>query len=259
MITSGVSNWRGAAALYRRETSRFLKVYNQTLIAPVVTALLFLAVFSLAVGRRVNFQEGISFEIFMVSGLIIMTAMQNAFANSASSITMGKVLGTIIDYLIPPLSAGEIILSVVAASVTRGIIVGWLVAFAASCFIDYTVTYPWIALGYITLASAFMALAGLVTGVFSESFDQTSAVTSYIVTPLAFLSGTFYPVENLPAFFYHMSLHNPFFHMIDGFRYSITGVAEGDLFYGLCVLSGITVGLFIAVYVMLRSGYRIKA
>lgn len=251
-------NARGAFAVYKRETMRFLKVSNQTLIAPAVTSLLFLAVFSLAIGRRIDQHDGVSFEVFMVSGLIIMAAMQNAFANSSSSMTMGKVLGTIIDYLIPPLSPAEITIAITLAAMTRGIVVGLLVAFTASCFVDYDIAHPLLALAYVALASAIMGLAGMITGIFAESFDQTSAVTSYVITPLAFLSGTFYPVENLPNFFYHASLHNPFFHMIDGFRYSVTGVAEGDMMYGCTVLIAMTVALYATAYIMLWKGYRIK-
>lgn len=253
-------NPRGAYAVYRKEVLRFLKVYNQTLLAPVVTAMLFLAVFTLAIGKRAAAPGDVSFGLFMMSGLIIMTAMQNAFANSSSSFTMSKVLGTIIDYLMPPLSPGEIIAGMTLAGVTRGVSAGFLVAVAGACVLDdIRITYPLLALGYLALASLLMALCGLITGMVSETFDQTASITAYVITPLAFLSGTFYPVANLPPFWQEVSRHNPFFHMIDGFRYSVTGNAEGDLAYGMTVLCALIALLFITAYVMLSKGYRVKS
>jgi ABC-2 type transport system permease protein len=251
-------NLIGLRTLYLKEVWRFLKVYNQTLFAPAVTALLFLAVFNLAVGRHVERIGETPFAAFMVSGLIAMSAMQNAFANSSSSLTMGKVLGTVIDYLMPPLSPGEIVLGMAGAAVTRGLAVAALTGLFVYPFAPFEIAHPGAALFYAALASLAMGLIGLMAGIFAESFDQMAAVTAYVVTPLAFLSGTFYPIDRLPPLWRAVSAYNPFFYMIDGFRYGMTGHAEGSLAVGAAALVLLSAALWAAVYAMIRTGYRLK-
>jgi len=255
---SGI-NWLGTWTLYRKEVHRFVKVYNQTLLAPVVTSLLFLAIFNLAMGNHIASVGGVPFGVFMGSGLIIMSVVQNAFANTSSTFIMGKVMGTIIDYLMPPLSAGEIIFSSVMAAVTRGVIVGLLTTLAVWVFIDLPFMHPLYALFYLIAASMVLALLGILTGIISESFDQMSAVTSYVITPLSFLSGTFYSVKNLPVILYHLSHANPFFYMIDGFRYGITGYHDGSLAVGFWMMIMTIIILWTVVYQLLARGYRIKS
>lgn len=251
-------NYLGTYTLFKKEVWRFLKVYNQTLIAPVITSLLFLAIFQLAIGQRVSYVGEVPFEIFMASGLIMMTVVQQAFANTSSTLIMGKVIGNIIDYLMPPLSAGEMIFAMSMAAVARGLVVAILAGIAISFFIPIEVGHLGIALVYILLASLFMALLGLLTGVFAESFDQMAAVTSYIITPLAFLSGTFYSTKNLPEFWQSVTAFNPFFYMIDGFRYGMTGHSDGDINTGLLVLVFGNIALWIVIYMMISRGYRLK-
>lgn len=251
-------NWIGLQTLYLKEVRRFMKVYNQTLFAPMITALLFLAVFSLAIGNRVSDVGDVPFLHFMAAGLIMMSVVQNAFANSSSSLIMGKIMGTLIDYLMPPLSATEMMVGMVGAAITRGIMVGCLVGIAIWCFTPFGIAHPAYALLYILLASTLLALLGIFGGIFAETFDQMSAVTSYIITPLAFLSGTFYSVHNLPTFWYEVSQYNPFFYMIDGFRYGLTGYSDSSVHIGITYLIISTLILWTIVHVMLSKGYRIK-
>lgn len=252
-------NILGTQTLYIKEVRRFLKVYNQTLFAPVITALLFLAVFNLALGDRVHTIEGVPFEQFMAAGLIMMSVVQNAFANTSSSFIMGKVLGTIIDYLTPPLSAGEMTFAMVFAGITRGIIVGSLVAGAILFFIPLHIHHPGFILFHLLMASMLLALLGLFAGILAETFDQMAAITSYVITPLSFLSGTFYSVKNLPEVWFTISQFNPFFYMIDGFRYGLTGYHDGNIAIGMMVMIGTNIGVWIAVHTMLVRGYRIKS
>ncbi|MCH2037170.1 MAG: ABC transporter permease [Rickettsiales bacterium] len=251
-------NWIGLRTVYLKETRRFLKVYNQTLFAPVVTSMLFLAFFSLAIGDKVAKIANIDFAVFMSSGLIMMTVMQNAFANSSSSFTMGKVLGILVDYLMPPLSPGEIIAGMVAACITRGLLVGILIFITVSFFVPISIEHPLIALYYIITASVLLALLGILGGILAETFDQMSAITSYIITPLSFLSGTFYSVQNLPPLWYHISHYNPFFYLIDGFRYGMTGYSDGSITTGVFYTLGCVVVLWSVNWYLMTRGYRIK-
>lgn len=251
-------NWIGTWTLYKKEVHRFIKVYNQTLFAPVITSLLFLAVFSLAMGGHVQHINHVAFSEFMASGLIIMAVVQNAFANTSSTLVMGKVMGTIIDYLMPPLSAAEITLAMVMGGVTRGIIVGILVGLTILIFIPLSIHHLGYALFYLFISSMLLSLLGMVAGILSETFDQMSALTSYVITPLSFLSGTFYSVSNLPDILHTLSRYNPFFYMIDGFRYGMTGTHDGSLAIGMATVTGTTLMLAVVVYRMLVTGYRIK-
>lgn len=251
-------NWIGLQTLYIKEVRRFLKVYNQTLLAPMVTAMLFLAVFSLALGDRVKDVGGVPFSQFMAAGLIMMTVVQNAFANTSSSLTMGKVLGVIIDVLMPPLSAGEITFAYVMGGITRGIMSGAMVALAVSFFVPLEIYDLGLFIFYLFFASAMLALLGVLGGIFADSFDQMSAITSYIITPLAFLSGTFYSVKNLPEFWQQVNIFNPFFYMIDGFRYSMTGYSDGNITTGIVVLLSTDIILYIIAQRLIHKGFRLK-
>lgn len=252
-------NWVGLWTVYWRETKRFLKVYNQTLLAPVITSLLFLSVFSLAIKHRAGTVEGVPFSEFMAAGLIIMSIVQNAFANTSSSLAMGKVLGYLIDYLMPPLSPLELLLGIITSAVTRGLLVGMLVAAAMFIFVDLHVAHIGFVIFHSIAASILLALLGILAGIIADSFDQMSAFTTYIITPLAFLSGTFYSVKRLPEFWYHVSHVNPFFYMIDGFRYGMTDYHDGNLTAGLLYLSGAIIALSILTYQLLARGWRIKS
>lgn len=252
-------NWFGAWTLFKKESWRFLKVYHQTLFSPVVNVILLLAIFSLSLGKNVLHVGEVPFPVFMSAGLIMMASMQNAFANSSSSFVMGKVLGNIIDYLIPPLGAFEILFSMVMASILRGLIVGLICYLVILFFVDISFFHPIYALFTIIMACMFLGLLGMLCGVVSESFDHMSAITSYLITPLTFLSGTFYSTNALPAFWQKVAHANPFFYMIDGFRYGITGYHDGDLTIGIIYMILINSFLWVILYRMIDKGYRIKS
>ncbi len=251
-------NWFGAFTLLKKETLRFLKVYHQTLFSPVVNIALFLAVFSLSVGHQIETINGVPFAIFMSSGLIMMAAMQNAFANSSSSFVMGRVMGHIVDYLMPPLGAFELLFAFTVGALLRGICVA-IVAFAV---ISFFVTLPihnfFLVVFYLVFSCMFLGLLGVLCGVFSETFDHMSAMTSYVITPLTFLSGTFYSTNVLPEFWQKISHVNPFFYMIDGFRFSITGQNDGDLLTGIIYILILNLSLAVVLLRLIHKGYRIK-
>lgn len=252
-------NWFGAFTLLKKEVLRFLKVYHQTLFSPVVNIILFLAVFSLSVGHHIEVINGVPFAIFMASGLIMMAAMQNAFANSSSSFVMGKVMGNIVDYLIPPLGAFEILFAFTVGAILRGIGVAIVSFIAISFFVSLPLHNFALLLFYLIFSCMFLALLGVLCGVLSEGFDQMSAMTSYVITPLTFLSGTFYSTSSLPEFWQRVSHFNPFFYMLDGFRYSITNVHDGDLLIGAIYILTINLILTFVLFLMIKKGYRIKS
>lgn len=251
-------NWPGIRTLYSKEVRRFLKVYNQTIIAPLINALLLLAIFSLAMGSHPMTIGGLPFEVFMAPGLIMMSLIQHAFANTSSAFIMGKVLGTIIDYLMPPLSAGEMVFCMVMGGVTRGLVVGASVGLAIMLFVPIEIHHFGLMIFYAVATSMLLSIVGLLSGIFADSFDQMSAVTSYVITPLSFLSGTFYSVNSLPGIWYYISHANPFFFAIDGFRYSLTGYHDGNLLAGMITLSSCIVVLWCITYILIARGYRIK-
>ncbi len=253
-----LGNAIGTYTLFKKEVRRFLKVYNQTLLAPVITSLLFLAVFSLSLGSHVQKIGNIPFGEFMASGLIIMTIVQQVFANASSTFIMGKVLGSMVDLLMPPLSAGEIVLAIVGASVLRGIMVGIISALTIRIFIEYHVEHVLVVIFFVLAASVMLALLGLLAGVLSDSFDQMAAITSYVITPLSFLSGTFYSTHNLPAFWQTVAHANPFFYMIDGFRYGMTGYSDGNVVLGAIMLVAANLVLWLVVWCLIARGYRLK-
>lgn len=252
-------NRLGAYTLLKKEVRRFLKVYHQTVLSPVVNIILFLAVFSISVGNHIEQVEGVPFAVFVSAGLIMMAAMQNAFANSSSSFVMGKVMGFIVDYLIPPLGAFELLFAFGIGAILRGICVAIVAYIAISFFIILPLHSAFHVLFYLLFACMFLGLLGIFCGIVSDTFDQMSAMTSYVITPLTFLSGTFYSTNALPEFWRNISHFNPFFYMIDGFRYGITGHADGSLVVGMTYVLALNLALGSVVFVMLKRGYRIKS
>ena len=252
-------NYIGTATLYKRETWRFLKVWNQTLVAPMITTTIFLAIFALALGGNARMVHGMHFIDFIAPGLIMMAMVQNAFANTSSSFMIAKLQGVIIDWLTPPFTAAELTIGFAAGGLTRGLMVGCTVAFAMSLFVHLEV-YSWAALLYYSVAATMMlSLFGVVTGIVGNTPDQVSAITNFFVTPLSFLSGTFYSVHDLPSFFQHISHINPFFYMIDGFRYAMTGYSDTDPALGMGVLAGVNLVLFMVTHLMFARGWRLKS
>ncbi len=251
-------NWYGTYILSLREIKRFLKVYNQTILTPVVSALIFLAVFVLAIGSGRSEINGIKFINFMGYGLIAMSIIQHAFANSASSFIMSKMLGYITDILLPPFSGPEIVIAFTIGAVLRGILVGLAVSISLIPFIEYQMQHPILLIFYVLFSCSLLGQMGLLSGLIANSFDQHAAITSYIITPFSFLSGTFYSVSALPIFFQRVNLFNPFFYMIDGFRYCLTGNADGNIMAGCIFLISANIIMYVILVKLINIGWRIK-
>ena len=252
-------NWLGLWTLYKREVHRFLKVINQTLLAPIVTTLLFLAILTLSIGGNSGrMVEGTPYAHFIAPGLIMMAVVQNAFANTSSSLMLSKIQGVIIDLLMPPFTGSEITFSLTMGGVTRGVLVGIVVAASVFVCVPFTISHWGIALFYLLSSSLMLALIGLLTGIWSQSFDQLSAITNYIITPLSFLSGTFYSIRQLPDFWYKVCHLNPFFYMIDGFRYAFTDYADGSIKTGMIVISMTNIILWYVAQNLISRGYKLK-
>jgi ABC-2 type transport system permease protein len=251
--------WRGVWSLYEKEVRRFLSVFGQTVAAPVVTTLLFLAVFTVAPGRGGTIIYGVPYAEFLAPGLAIMAMAQNAFANTSSSIVISKVQGNIVDLLLPPLSPGDIMIGMTGSGVTRGVLVGIVVGLAMWIFVPWHIAHPLFVL-YHGLAGALMlSLLGIVGGIWSEKFDHIAAVTNFVVTPATFLSGSFYTLDRLPPLWQQVARLNPFFYMIDGFRYGFIGASDAPVGAGLAVMALVDAALALLAYQMIRSGYKLKA
>jgi ABC-2 type transport system permease protein len=250
--------WIGLRTLCRKEILRYLKVYHQTLIGPIVTGMLYLMIFSLAIGQYIGQIYNVSYTAFMASGLIMMAVMQNAFANTSSVLVFGKVTGSLIDYLMPPFYPIDLMVGLMVGAVTRGILVGFLLWAAMALYVDFGYNH----LGYACLAvgisTIVLGLLGILTGIFSNSFDHMSMVTSYIIAPLSYLSGTFFTPDSLPQPLYLIMQLNPFFYMIDGIRYGLTGHHDGNLVLGFTYTGIIAVLLAATVYWLLKTGYRTR-
>ena len=257
--TMGAVNWRGMWELYLKEVRRFWKVIFQTILAPVVTSMMFLLVMVFAFGRGGTIIAGYPFEEFLVPGLIIMTMVQNAFANTSSSILVSKVQGNIVDVLMPPLSAMELTLAWTAGGITRGIAVGIAAAIAMMFFADFHLHNAAFFIFHGVAGCLFMSLAGILTAVWADKFDHMAAVTNFVVTPLTFLSGTFYTIDRLPEWAQFLAHYNPFFYNIDGFRYGFLGQESSQPMLGIAVLVAVNVVMFVWTYAVVKSGYKLKA
>jgi len=255
----GAVNWRGLWTLYAKEVRRFLNVYTQTILAPVVTSLLFLAIFTLALGRSVQSLGGVRFAEFLMPGLIMMSILQNSFANTSSSLVISKIQGNIVDLLMPPLSPSEMNLGLAGGGLSRGVVVGLAVGLAMWVFVPTSLHNPFFVLFHGVNAALMLALLGMVGGIWSEKFDHIAAVTNFVITPMSFLSGTFYSIERLPDNWQLIALLNPFFYLIDGFRYGFIGHADGSLWVGAFVVLGVNTALWLLVHRMIATGYRLKS
>lgn len=255
----GRVNWLGLATLAEREVRRFLAVWTQTLLAPLVTAGLFLLIFSIAIGPRRGDVMGVSFTTFIAPGILMMTVIQNAFANASSSIVISKVQGNIVDTLMPPLSGGELVLGYLAGGTGRGLLVAFAIGLGLLLFLGIGVQHPFWALAFVFLGATFMSGVGIIAGIYADKFDQMAAITNFIVTPLAFLSGTFYSVDALPPVLNTITHFNPIFYLIDGARYGVIGVSDSSPVLGLAVGIGSTLAVCLVAWRMLATGYRLKA
>lgn len=254
----GRFNRVGFLTLLGKEVRRFLKVYQQTLLAPAGTALLFMAVFTLALGSRKGDVYGVPFAHFLAPGILMMAVLQNAFANASSSIVVAKVQGNIIDVLMPPLSATELTTAYALGGVVRGLAVATVAAVAIFPFAWSGIAHPVWTLGFAAVGALIFALCGAITGIWAEKFDHTALVTNFVITPLAFLSGTFYSIRILPEPWQTLSAINPVHFLIDGFRYGILGVSDSDPRVGMAISLAIAAFLFWLCHWMFRTGYRLK-
>jgi ABC-2 type transport system permease protein len=257
--TLGDLNLLGLWTLYAKEVRRFLKVFTQTVLAPVATTLMFLAIFALALGSAGRTIGGMPFLEFLAPGLLMMTVVQNAFANTSSSLMIAKIQGNIVDYLMPPLGPGELTFGLVMGGVTRGLLVAAAVWLAMLPFVPMLPAHPLLVPLSVLLASTLLSLVGLITALWAEKFDQMAAATNFVITPLSFLSGTFYSIADLPEPLHLLALVNPFFYMIDGLRFAFTGHADGPVATGFVVLVLVNAGLAWLAWHLVRTGYKLKA
>ncbi len=250
-------NFIGSYTLFSKEIQRFLKVYQQTIVAPAFTSLLFLLVINVAVEERTNY--AFNYIDFLAPGLIIMGMMQNAFANTSSSLLSSKVAGNIVDLLMPPFNINEIIIVYSMASIIRAFLVGMLTFTLMYPFVNFELLNFTSIIIFSILGSSFLALIGLLAGIWAEKFDNMSAITNFVITPLTFLSGTFYSIEKLKDPFYTISLYNPFYYIIDGFRGAFILVNTESIFNGVIYLTLLNVIMYIICYFVLKSGWKLKS
>ena len=258
-------NWGGLKTLYIKEVRRFFKVQMQTVWAPAITQLLYLIIFTVALGRggrTVLVAPGVDvpFVDFLAPGLIVMAMIQNAFANSSFSLLVGKIQGNIVDYLMPPLSTGELIAGLVGAAVTRAFLVGFALWFVMLFWpgVSVAVRRPELLLYFGLMGSLVMSFLGLLTSIWADKFDHAAAVTNFVVTPLALLSGTFYSVHQLAPGVQKLCYANPIFYVISGFRAGFLGYADSPLWIGGVALLALNLVLWAVCYSVLKSGWKIK-
>lgn len=245
--------------LLYKEIRRFMRVYHQTIISPVVSMLLFYHIFVLSISKSVPLiDDKIHYNVFVASGLIAMSIIQNAFANSSSVILISKVNGSVIDYLIPPFTNNQLIFCINFASFLRCLSIA-AIGLLVFNFINRMPIYNGFMLFYYVVLSTFICgLIGTFAGIYAKRFDDMAAITNYVVTPLSFLSGTFYSAHNLEGYWRYLVDFNPFFYMVDGIRYSITGYSEGNVVNGLIFLTNLCVSLWIFIYVLLSTGWKLR-
>ena len=258
----GEINWIGLGTLTKREIMRFMKVPAQTVLAPLVSTLLFMVVFLLAMAGapgRASPISGVTYGAFLAPGLIMMGLLSNAFANSSSSLIGAKMQGNSVDFLMPPLSAAELAAAFITGAAARGIIVGLASAAIALPFTHVHIAHWWAVFFFGLSAAIIMASLGLLGGIWAEKFDQLAVITNFIVTPLTFLSGTFYSISRLPAPVAAVSHFNPVFLMIDGFRYGFIGHSDSNLGIASAVIGILAVAMVALCWQVLRTGWRMKA
>ena len=255
----GLINWVGAWTLYQKEVLRFLMVWAQTLFSPLISSLLFLLVLSLAIGNERGDVLGVSFISFLAPGLISMQVIQQSFSHSSSSFMIGKIQGNIVDLLYAPLSAAEVTIAVSLASVTRAVMIAIISIITFMLIIEIQITNYLALIAFTFLSSFILGNVGIIAGLWSEKFDNMATVTNFVIIPLSFLSGTFYSIERLPGLLKTISEFNPFFYMIDGFRYSFIGQADGSITVGLVYLTILSVVSWFITYLLYKKGYKIKS
>ena len=244
--------------LYIKELRRFTKIPGQTILAPAATTLLFMVIFSTAIGNSRNEYILTDFKLFLFPGLIMMTIIQNAFMNNSSSLLMSKVQGNIVDLLMPPISNFQIIVSFILVGITRGLTVAIAAAIFMLPFVEIEIYSFIVVLFFAVMSSAILSLIGLLTGIWADKWDHLGTIDNFIIIPLSFLSGTFYSIKILPEFIQNLSFFNPFFYMIDGFRYGFIGSSDVNIMMSIQILIFCFIILLFFSYLILQSGYKLR-
>ena len=248
----------GFRTLLYKEVLRFWKVSTQTVGAPVLTAALFLFIFGHVLEGRVRLYGSVSYTAFLVPGLVMMSLLQNAFANSSSSLIQSKITGNIIFVLLPPLSYWEFFAAYVLAAVVRGMVVGTAVLLVTLPFVGMEFRHPLWIVAFAFCGSAVLGALGMMAGIWAEKIDQVASFQNFLVMPLTFLSGVFYSIHSLPAFWQGLSHFNPFFYMIDGFRYGFFGVSDVEPLRSLAVVAAFLAAISALTLALLRNGYKLR-
>lgn len=248
----------GFPTLFEKEVMRFWKVGIQTVAAPVLTTLLYLMIFAQALDRHVQVFAGVSYGAFLVPGLVMMSILQNAFANSSSSLIQSKMTGNVVFFLLPPISEWEFFLAYVLAAVVRGLMVGVVVMLIALGFYDLHFTSPGWIMSFAVLGAAILGAFGLVAAIVADKMDQLSVFQNFLIMPLTFLAGVFYSIHSLPSGWQELSHFNPFFYLIDGFRYGFLGVSDVDPWKSLAISVGSLAAVCVLAMKLLFSGYKLR-
>ena len=251
-------NWVACYTLFRKEISRFIKVWMQTVLAPVITALLYLVVFGHVLEGRIEVFPGVSYSAFLIPGLLMMTVIQNAFANTSSSLIQSKVMGSLIFIMLPPFSQFEFFIAYIGAAIMRGLAVGLGIFLLALFYVNVPIHNLLCIIAFAILGSYVMGALGLIAGIWAEKFDQIAAFQGFIIVPLTFLSGVFYSIKSLPPFWYELSKWNPFFYMIDGFRYGFFGQSDQPILLSFSIMLVAAIALTLVCIAFLKSGYKLR-
>ncbi|MDC1140143.1 ABC transporter permease [Candidatus Pelagibacter sp.] len=255
----GLINWIGFKSLWFKECNRFMAVWQQTLLSPLVSSLLFLSVLSLALGNNRGDVLGYSFISFLAPGLIAMSILTQSFSHSVSSLMIGKIQGNIVDMLYAPLSALEVSMAIILAALTRSFLIAIISIGVFSLIVEVPINNIVFIFIFGFLSAFILGSLGFIAGLWAEKFDHTATVTNFIITPLSFLSGVFYSIDKLPKFFQIISHINPFFYMIDGFRYGFLGESDGSISVGLIYLTTLSIIMWYVAFYLYKKGYKIKS
>ena len=252
------SQWIGMWTLLKKEVLRFWRVVFQTVASPVITAVLYLMIFSHVLGERVQVYEGVAYTSFLIPGLIMMSLLQNAFSNSSSSLVQSKVMGNIVFLLLTPLSYIQFFIAFLVASILRGIFVGFTIYIVALFYVDLPINHPFFVISFAILGGGLLGTFGIIAGIWSDRFDQMAAFGNFVIMPLSFLSGVFYSIHSLPEIWQSISKLNPFFYMIDGFRFGFFGQSDISPWISLSIVTIFFIVLSVIAIRMLKSGYKLR-
>ena len=252
------SQWIGMWTLLKKEVLRFWRVVFQTVASPVITAVLYLMIFSHVLGERVQVYEGVAYTSFLIPGLIMMSLLQNAFSNSSSSLVQSKVMGNIVFLLLTPLSYIQFFVAFLVASILRGIFVGFTIYIVALFYVDLPINHPFFVISFAILGGGLLGTFGIIAGIWSDRFDQMAAFGNFVIMPLSFLSGVFYSIHSLPEIWQSISKLNPFFYIIDGFRFGFFGQSDISPWISLSIVTIFFIVLSVIAIRMLKSGYKLR-